>query len=105
LLDQAMKLVGGEVIAGFEEGAEDGVALGRLFEADVLEMAVEDLLGFADHLPRDGGLVIDALLQHGVASQDTTGIENEIHFQAMAQCRRKPKGVDSGGGSDRVPVP
>jgi hypothetical protein len=45
-------------------------------------MAVENILGFADHLPRDGGLIIDALLQHGLASQDITGeIENEIHFQ------------------------
>jgi hypothetical protein len=27
-------------------------------------MAVEDALGFADHLARDGGLIINALLQH-----------------------------------------
>jgi hypothetical protein len=27
-------------------------------------MLVEDVLGFADHLAGDGGLVIDALLQH-----------------------------------------
>ena len=79
-LDKAMKLLGGEVVAGFEKRAEDGVALRGLFEADVFEMAVEDILGFADHLPRDGGLIIDALLQHGLASQDITEeIENEIH--------------------------
>jgi hypothetical protein len=28
-------------------------------------MAMKDLLGFADHLAGDGGLIIDALLQHG----------------------------------------
>jgi hypothetical protein len=27
-------------------------------------MAVKDVLGFADHLAGDGGLIIDALLQH-----------------------------------------
>jgi hypothetical protein len=28
-------------------------------------MAVQDVLGFADHLAGDGGLIIDAFLQHG----------------------------------------
>jgi hypothetical protein len=27
-------------------------------------MAVQDLLSLADHLSRDGGLIIDSLLQH-----------------------------------------
>jgi len=70
LLDEPVKLLGGKMIAGFEKRAENGVALGRLFEPDVLKMAVENILSFTHHLPRDGGLIIDALLQHGVASQD-----------------------------------
>ena len=81
LLDESMQLLGGKVIAGFEKCAENGVALRGLFEPDVLEMAVENILGFTHHLPRDGGLIIDALLQHGVASQD-------IRF--MAYNRRFP---------------
>jgi hypothetical protein len=28
-------------------------------------MTVQDPLGFANHLAGDGGLIIDALLQHG----------------------------------------
>ncbi len=61
LLDEAVQFVGGEVVAGFEEGAQDGIALSGLLEADALEVAVEDVLGFAHHLAGDGGLVVDAL--------------------------------------------
>ena len=64
LLHQAVQLVGGKVIAGFEKGAEDSIALRGLFEADTLEMLVKNALSFPDHLQGDGGLVIDALLQH-----------------------------------------
>jgi hypothetical protein len=59
-----MKFVGGEVVAGFEKRAQDGVALRRLLEADALEVAVENVLSFAHHLARDGRLVINALLEH-----------------------------------------
>ena len=64
-LDEAVKFVGGEVVAGFEECAEDGIALGSLLKAYVFEVAMEDVLRFADHLPGNGGLIVDALLQHG----------------------------------------
>ena len=64
-LDEAVKFIGGKMVAGFEESAENGVALRRLLQADTLEMAVKDLLGFANHLAGDGGLIIDAILQHG----------------------------------------
>lgn len=65
LLDQAVELVGGKVLAGLEEGLEDGVALGGVLEADTLEVLVEDALRFANHLGGDGGLIIDALVQGG----------------------------------------
>ncbi len=64
LLDKAVQFVGGEVVAGLEESAQYCVALGRLLEAYTLEVTVEDILGFAHHLARDGRLIIDALLQH-----------------------------------------
>ena len=63
-LDETVKFVGGEVVTGFEEGAEDGVALRGLLESDIFEVAMKDVLRLADHLPRDGGLIIDALLQY-----------------------------------------
>ena len=64
-LHHAMKFIGGKMVASFEEGVQNCVALRGLLQADVFEMAMKDLLGFADHLAGDGGLIIDALLQHG----------------------------------------
>lgn len=61
------------MIAGFEEGAEHGVTLRHLLRADALEMPVKDLLEFTDHLAGDGGLIIDALLQHGGTGQGNVG--------------------------------
>ena len=64
-LHQTVQLVGGEVVARFQKSAENCVALGRLLQADVLEMAVQDVLSLAHHLARESGLIVDALLQHG----------------------------------------
>ena len=64
-LYKAMKLIGGKMVAGFKKRAQNGVALGGLLQADAFEMAVQDVLGFANHLAGDGGLIIDAFLQHG----------------------------------------
>ena len=66
LLHQAVEFVGGEVVAGFKESVQNGITLRRLFQANGLQVAVKDLLGFADHLAGDGGLIIDTLLQHGL---------------------------------------
>lgn len=62
LLHQAMQFVGGQVIAGFKKGAKDCVALGGLLEAHAFEMPVQNLLGLANHLAGETGLVIDTLL-------------------------------------------
>jgi len=69
LLYQPMQFVGGKMVASLEEGAEDGVALRRLLQAHAFEVLMEDSLGLADHLARDRGLVIDALLQHGLVER------------------------------------
>jgi len=39
----------------------------RAFDAELAEagVAVQDFLRLSNHLPRNGGLVIDAFLQHG----------------------------------------
>jgi hypothetical protein len=52
------------VLAGFEEGSQDGVALRRMFQTDTLEMLMQNLLRFAHHLGRNAGLIVNALLQH-----------------------------------------
>jgi hypothetical protein len=47
-------------------------------------VAMQDLLGLADHLAGNRGLIIDALLQHGGGQRVRISpglIENEIHFQ------------------------
>jgi len=65
LLHQPVQFIGGKVLAGLQKGSQDGVALGGLFEADALKVFVQDLLRLADHLARDAGLIVNALLQHG----------------------------------------
>ena len=72
-LDEAVQFVGGKMVAGFEEGAQDGIALGGLLQADTLEVAVEDVLCFAHHLARDGGLVIDTFLEHALLQHEGSG--------------------------------
>ncbi len=47
-----------------QKGAEDGIALRRVFQAYTFEVTEQDRLRLADHLARDGGLIVNALLQH-----------------------------------------
>src|SRR5271157_1865069 len=78
------------MVAGFQKSSQDGVPLAGLFQADLFQMAVQDVLGFAHHLARNGGLIIDALLQHGgrTGSQDITRhLENEIQFHHASRRR------------------
>ena len=63
-LHQAVQFVGGKMVAGFQKRAQDRVALRGLLQADTLQVPMKDFLGLADHLAGDGGLIIDALLQH-----------------------------------------
>jgi hypothetical protein len=90
-LHQAVEFVGGEMVASLQKSVQDYVALRRLFQSDALQVAVKDFLGFADHLAGDGGLVIDALLQHGGWNRVRISfkhLENEIHFQRGAALSR-----------------
>lgn len=64
-LHQAMKFVGREMVAGFKESAQNRIALRRLLEANLLQMAVQNVLRLAHHLARQRGLIVDTLLQHG----------------------------------------
>jgi len=60
-LDQPVQFVGGEMLAGFKECAQDGIALSGLLQADAAKMLQEDGFGFAKVFPRNGALIVDAL--------------------------------------------
>jgi len=74
LLDKAVKLVGGEMVASLKECAEDGIALSSLLQAHTFEMPMENFLGLSDHLAGNGGLIVNALLQHGGKSEYHPGL-------------------------------
>jgi len=63
-LHQAVQFVGRKMLAGFEEGPQNRVALFGLFQADAFEMLQENSFSFADALARNGGLIVDSFLQH-----------------------------------------
>jgi len=67
LLHQAVQFVSRKVVARFQERAQDGIALRRLFQPHFLEMLVKNLLSLAYHFAGDGRLVINTLLQHEVS--------------------------------------
>jgi len=64
LLNQAVELVGGKMVAGLKKGAENRVTLGSLLEANTLQVAMKNVLGLADHLAGQGRLIVDAFLKH-----------------------------------------
>lgn len=47
---QAKKLVGGKMVTGLQEGAQDGVALVGVLQADALQMPIKDFLRLAHGL-------------------------------------------------------
>jgi len=63
-LDQPVQFVDRKMLASFQEGPQNSVALSGLFEPDALEMLQENSFGRADVLPRDGRLIVDSFLQH-----------------------------------------
>jgi hypothetical protein len=86
LLYQAMKFVSGEMVARFQKGPQNRIALFGLLQPHRLEVAVEDVFRLAYHLAGKAGLIIDPLLQHGGSekSEYHPDLENEIHFQDAA---------------------
>ena len=92
-LNEAMKLVGGEVVAGLKKCPQDGVPLRGLFQAHSLEVAMKDVLGFAHHLAREARLIVDALLQHGVKSSPSV----PGPLAALREDRRAPRSGANGG--------
>jgi hypothetical protein len=64
LLHETVELFDGEVLAGLDEGAEDGVTLLGVLQADALQMLMEALLSVAQGFARERRVVIDPFLQH-----------------------------------------
>lgn len=87
LLHQAMKFVCGEMVAGLQKGAQDGVTLSGLLQPYPFEVAVENVFSLAYHLAGKAGLIIDPLLQHGGSEKSGyhRDLENEIHFQDVGR--------------------
>src|SRR5579862_169015 len=97
LLNQAVKFVGREVVASLEKSAQNRIALAGLLQANVFQVTVEDVLSLANHLTREGGLIIDAFLKHSGDRRlriSPGHLENEIHFQNHGAPARSP-GIQS----------
>lgn len=60
--DQAMEFVCGKMLPGFQEGAQNGVTLFRMFQAHTLQMLMQNSLRLANHFAGNTGLVVDPIL-------------------------------------------
>ena len=58
------KFISRKMIAGLKKGAQNGVALLGMLQANALKMPVKDLLGFAHVLTRRRSMVVNPSLQH-----------------------------------------
>jgi hypothetical protein len=63
-LHQSMEFIGRKMVASLQKRAQNRIPLRGLLKADLFQMPVQNFLGFARHLARNGRLVIDAILQH-----------------------------------------
>jgi hypothetical protein len=50
------------VITGLQKGSEDGIPLRGLLQPNPLEMTMQNVLRFADHLARNQRMIVNALL-------------------------------------------
>jgi hypothetical protein len=61
---QPKKLVSGKMVAGIQEGAQDGVSLLGMLQPHALEVLEENFLGFTHGFPRGWRMIVNSLLQH-----------------------------------------
>lgn len=85
--DQPEELVRGQVVTGFEERAQNGVSLVRVFQSDPLQVFVENLLSFAHGFTRGWGMIVNPSLEHCRVGGGLISASNEIeiHFQLYAE--------------------
>jgi hypothetical protein len=62
LLYQAMQFVSRKVITSLQKGSENRIPLCHLLQPDPLQMAMQNVLSFADHLVRNQRMIVNALL-------------------------------------------
>jgi hypothetical protein len=73
------------MVAGLQEGAQNGIALLGVLQADALQMLKKDLLRLTHGFARGRGMIVNTSLQHlssGIRAKPAN--ENEIHFQLYA---------------------
>ena len=61
---QTEELIGRKVIAGFQEGAQDGIALVRMFQTYPFKVFIENILGLAHGFARGRRMIVNPSLQH-----------------------------------------
>ncbi len=90
-----MQFLGGEALAGFQETAEDGVALLVGLQPRAPQVLVKELLRAAQSLPRDRALTVDPLLNHGELQSGrhcrTAGAQIQTRFGKRGQRLSKLK--------------
>lgn len=64
-LDEVVQFFGGEMLVGFQEGAQDGIALAGVLQPDSFEVVIEALRGLANGFMRELGPVVNAFGQGG----------------------------------------
>jgi hypothetical protein len=83
-LHQAVQFVGGEMVAGFQKGAQNGVALRGLLQADALEMRWR--MSCASRTISREMEGWSSMRFCSMKGQDSIGhLENEIHFQSATR--------------------
>src|SRR5437016_4505685 len=66
--DQTEKFVGGKMIAGFQEGAQNGIALFGVLQPYALQVLEKNVLRFTHGFACRWGMIVNSPLQH-VGSQ------------------------------------
>ena len=80
---EAEELICRKVVAGLQKGAENGVALFGVLEADALQVLKENLLGLAHSFARGRSMIVNPALQRGHIglNRGKAQLKIEIHFQ------------------------
>ena len=52
------------MLVSLEEGEQDCIPLLRLLQTDTFQVLMKTILGLAEGFPRDGQVIINALLKH-----------------------------------------
>src|SRR6478672_12220375 len=78
LANEAEKLVGGEMVARFQKGAQDSIALVSVLQPHALQVLKKDFLRFAHGFARRRRMVVYPSLQHVIDSRNILN-ENEFH--------------------------